>query len=173
MDIYIEQIIQQVLMKYNRSMRNVLSILLHIFFSFTIFAQNELLTPDHCLILDVITSDNTILFYNKRKIPRDIKRIIKEKYDIRFKISNPNKLYNRTDVVTSPSLPNRQLLFGGKKDGYCFFVYKKGGRATSTYFVFFYEKSCDLNIYNVSNDIDKLDDLIQIILERKYYLIRI
>lgn len=155
-------------MKKISIMKKRFLIIVCILYSSVTFAYAELMGTNDSTILNVIVDKNIEIFYNKRKIPRKLKKIIKEKYDIRFRIANPSELCNKSDVVTYPFLSNRQLVFGGKKEDYCFFVYNRYGRGNATYFIFFDCNSLELNVYGVSNKIKCLDDLIRAILEKRY-----
>lgn len=136
-------------------------------------AQSEYFTIQDSIISRVITNDSTVSFYKKRMIPHQIRKIIKAKYGVHFRIVNPGNPYNSTDVLSSPFLPNRQLLFGGICGNYCFFVYKKGGRGNSTYFTFYNTKTEELNIYNISNKTETLDDLVRVVSKKEYYPIKL
>ncbi|MBO4587977.1 MAG: hypothetical protein J5711_03640 [Bacteroidales bacterium] len=154
-------------------MKKTLTLILFMIYIPFVFAQIDELYSKYSEIYNVLTNDSTTLFYSKKEIPYIVKKIIKERYSVHFWLADPGKSFNSTDVITYPFFPRRQLLFGGRKKNYIFFVYRKGGRSTSTYFVFFDKKTRDLNIYNVSNKISKPDDLIQAILEKKYYPVKV
>ena len=77
-----------------------------------------------------------LVYYNKNKIPRPLIKSLKNKFDGNFKIVNPGKKYRKTDVSRNIFLPNNQLIFLLKRDSYYGLIFKHGGRALITYFVF-------------------------------------
>ena len=82
-----------------------------------------------------IDKDSLSVSYKKSAIPRSLKKELKKKFGD-FRIVNPDCEYRKTDVVRNPFLPNKQLVFIIKYGEYYSLVFKKGGRAHSTYFVF-------------------------------------
>ena len=111
------------------------------------------------------------VYYNKSKIPRVLKKTLGAIFGKKFRIANPNLQYRKTDVA-SLDLPSRQMKFLAVVDNYYLLVFKQGGKAHSTYFVFSEVVNnvvCQINIFYISNNVESVQDLIQAIESDKIY----
>ena len=112
------------------------------------------------------------VYYNKSKIPRVLKKTLGTKFGKKFRIANPNMQYRKTDVTKKRFLPSRQMKFLAVVDNYYLLVFKQGGKAHSTYFVFSEVVNnvvCQINIFYISNNVESVQDLIQAIESDKIY----
>ena len=76
--------------------------------------------------LNKVLNDKYSIFYKKKHIPKYLKKYSRVVYGIKFRIANPDKKFNPSDV--SSWRPSRRLIFvaiGKKVDLVC---YVKGGR---------------------------------------------
>jgi hypothetical protein len=96
--------------------------------------------------------------YKRSSIPKSVKSHLRKKFH-GFSIANPGRNFREGCVVTNPLLSNKQLQFTIKNGPYFGMVFKNGGKALSTYFVFckkIHGKTCVLGIYDIGgNDLNE------------------
>jgi hypothetical protein len=79
-------------------------------------------------------SDSFKIYYKKRKIPRPVRHKLHELTGSRFRIANPGKKYQATDMITSLyRLPWRRLNFIAIYGDLCVIDYNHGGRGHHTH----------------------------------------
>lgn len=127
------------------------------------------------MIIDIysIDKDSLLVSYNKSSIPKSLKKELKKKFS-NFRIANPNCEYRKTDVIRNSSLPNKQLVFLINNGDYYSLVFRLGGRAHSTYFVFSKKESNKvkiLGIYSISNKVTTIDEFIKEISIGKFSIV--
>jgi len=61
--------------------------------------------------------------------------------EIHFELADPGTRYQATDIVGSPRLPTRRMIFGGIKGDTCFVYYEHGGFSHSYVVVVFRKTS--------------------------------
>lgn len=116
--------------------------------------------------------ENNKVFYRKSAIPRALRNALNKKFDERFRIANPQRKFRRTDVVTNPLLPDKQLNFIIRNGDYYALVYKQGGRGFHGVFIFAEISSgkvIDFTFYSVSPYTETEEDFLSKIEENKYY----
>jgi hypothetical protein len=117
---------------------------------------------------------NNEVFYNRRHIPRVLKKTIKEYFNSDFRIANPNRRYNSTDVIY-PLLPNKQMLFLIKNKNRYALVYERGGgRISHTVFIYaeiISSKVIHFKVFNVRTIVTSVDDFLnKVIIQKKYVI---
>jgi hypothetical protein len=142
-------------------------------FNISTFAQVDTLRTIEQTVMDIYSMENDSLevFYKTSSIPKSLKKELRIMFGD-FKIVSFNEDYRKTDVVRNPVLPNKQMLFLIQKDDYYALVFRKGGRALSTYFVFakiVSKKVVDMHIYTISNKIETVDNFLLNISSGKFY----
>ncbi len=155
-------------------MKKLLLICILISSTYVLFSQIDTSQMRILISTALVEKDNMIVFYKKNNIPKVLKKNLSEKFEDNFRIANPNKSYQKTDVNNN-FLPSRQMLFLIKNNNYYFFVFRQGGRGLSTYFVFseiFNNSINNMNIFNINNDIMTVEDFIQTIKLSKFYPIK-
>jgi len=167
--------------KIQRQQRRFISMkkffLLILFFCFKyLIAQNIPLENNFTskdVIIELFSNKDSIeVYYNKNKIPRPLIKSLKNKFDGNFKIVNPGKKYRKTDVSRNIFLPNNQLIFLLKRDSYYGLIFKHGGRALITYFVFSeinFKNINKLQFYTISSKITNVDEFIEELKSGKFY----
>lgn len=103
--------------------------------------------------------------YNKKAIPYPLKKIIKNRYNGKVKITNP-QCYGEHATI--------QLMFLLKNEPYYALIYNFYGRSLMTYFAFFKvsdKKVMYYKIYIISSKIKTVDDFLQEIEQNKYKII--
>lgn len=157
------------------SIKSFFCMCLFIMDSYCVFSQIDTSQMSFLISTALSEKDNMIVFYKKNNIPKVLKKSLSEKFEDNFRIANPNKSYQKTDVINNPFLPSRQMLFLIKNNNYYFFVFRQGGRGLSTYFVFseiLNNSINNMNIFNINNDIMTVEDFIQTIKLSKFYPIK-
>ena len=155
-------------------MKKLLLIYILISSTYVLFSQIDTSQMRILISTALVEKDNMIVFYKKNNIPKVLKKNLSEKFEDNFRIANPNKSYQKTDVNNN-FLPSRQMLFLIKNNNYYFFVFRQGGRGLSTYFVFseiLNNSINNMNIFNINNDITTVEDFIQTIKLSKFYPIK-
>ena len=155
-------------------MKKLLLICILISSTYVLFSQIDTSQMRILISTALVEKDNMIVFYKKNNIPKVLKKSLSEKFEDNFRIANPNKSYQKTDVNNN-FLPSRQMLFLIKNNNYYFFVFRQGGRGLSTYFVFseiLNNSINNMNIFNINNDITTVEDFIQTIKLSKFYPIK-
>lgn len=157
------------------SMKKIFLLILFFCFNYLIAQNNPLennLTSKDRIIENFYIKDSINVYYNKNKIPRPLIKALKNKFDGNFNIVNPGKKYRKTDVVRNIFLPNNQLIFLLKRDNYYGLVFKQGGRALITYFVFaeiIYKNVNELQFYTVSSKITNVNEFFEELKSGKFY----
>lgn len=67
-----------------------------------------------------------ILFFRKQDIPNDVKHFLKSHDGYRFKLANPWKKYNESDV-NNPFLHDKRLIMYAQRGPISIIVYEQGG----------------------------------------------
>jgi hypothetical protein len=80
-----------------------------------------------------------------RALPIPVLQTFIEQGGTRLLIANPGEKYDATDIISGPSVPRKQLIIAGVKDGKCFVHYAQGGRG-AMYVVEFFRLSSSQNI---------------------------
>jgi len=102
-----------------------------------------------------------VLYEKWKSLPKQIRNEIKVRNEGRFRIANPNRRYNKTDVERNPLLKNRQLVFWAEAKGYYIIVYRKGGRVHNTCTLICKNRANFVDIVNLNlGKIDSLSDVI-------------
>lgn len=112
------------------------------------------------------------VFYNRRYIPKVLTKSIKEYFNSDFRLANPNSFFYKTDVIKNSLLPRKKMLFLIKNQNKYALVYRRGGRALQTYFIFAeIEESIivQFNVFNINNNIITIDEFLdQVVCQQKY-----
>lgn len=76
-------------------------------------------------------SQGFLLFFRKQDIPKDVKRYLKSHDGVRFKIANPWKKFNSSDVIINPLLHDKRLIMYAQRGSISIIVYEQGGMGLS------------------------------------------
>ncbi|MFV0599994.1 MAG: hypothetical protein ACK5M0_09790 [Bacteroidales bacterium] len=148
-------------------LKQILSCLALSLIHFTICAQEVSADSSNSIkemIIDIysVEKDSLSVSYKKSEIPKSLKKELKKKFD-NFRIVNPNCEYRKTDVIRNQFLPNKQLVFIIKYGEYYSLVFREGGRAHSTYFVFskiVSNRVKIISIYNIRNKVSTVEEFL-------------
>jgi hypothetical protein len=95
-----------------------------------------------------------------------------EYFNSDFRLANPNSFFYKTDVIKNSLLPRKKMLFLIKNQNKYALVYRRGGRALQTYFIFAeIEESIivQFNVFNINNNIITIDEFLdQVVCQQKY-----
>jgi hypothetical protein len=72
--------------------------------------RNYTLLDNQDYLIEHFKKSNYKIFYDKRHIPKDLLLAIRKKFNTKFKMANPNDLYNQTDMPAK-GVPNIKLIF--------------------------------------------------------------
>lgn len=145
-------------------LKQILFCLVFTLIHISIFAQGDSSDSVKQMILGIysLEKDSLLVSYKKSAIPKSLKKELKERFGD-FRIVNPNCKYRTSDVVRNPFLPNKQMVFIIRNGEYYSLVFRQGGRAHSTYFVFskiVSNKVEIMRVYNIRNKVTTVDEFL-------------